>query len=134
MPTSSLAPGRVRPVLRLRRSADIRAVLRRGRRRSGARVQVFVADGPEQASDQGVRVAFVAGRRVGGAVARNRAKRLMREAWRSLDVAEGSLDLVVMALPRAADGDMSVVRGDLVGCLSALDMKARSSAAFEFPA
>ncbi|GIU98866.1 MAG: hypothetical protein KatS3mg014_0482 [Actinomycetota bacterium] len=29
-------------------------------------------------------VAFVAGRRVGGAVARNRARRIMRAAWREL--------------------------------------------------
>jgi len=35
-------------------------------------------------SDDYGRVAFVAGRKVGPAVRRNRAKRLLREAWRSL--------------------------------------------------
>ncbi len=30
------------------------------------------------------RVAFVAGRRVGGAVQRNRARRVLREAWRRM--------------------------------------------------
>ncbi len=37
----------------------------------------FVAPGRGQ-------VAFVAGRRVGGAVVRNRARRIMRAAWREL--------------------------------------------------
>jgi ribonuclease P protein component len=40
-------------------------------------VVAFVAPGP------GV-VAFVAGRRVGGAVERNRARRILRAAWREL--------------------------------------------------
>ncbi len=38
---------------------------------------VFVAPGSGN-------VAFVAGRRVGGAVARNRARRILRAAWREL--------------------------------------------------
>jgi ribonuclease P protein component len=43
----------------------------------GARVVVFVAPGSGN-------VAFVAGRRVGGAVIRNRARRVLRAAWREL--------------------------------------------------
>jgi ribonuclease P protein component len=44
------------------------------------------------------RAAWVAGKRVGGAVARNRARRLFRETWRSLapQVREGN-DLVFVA-------------------------------------
>jgi ribonuclease P protein component len=38
---------------------------------------VFVAPGPGS-------IAFVAGRRVGGAVVRNRARRILRAAWREL--------------------------------------------------
>lgn len=43
-------------------------------------------------------VAFVAGRRVGGAVSRNRARRILRAAWRELGprVLAGS-DVVVVA-------------------------------------
>lgn len=43
-------------------------------------------------------VAFVAGRRVGGAVARNRARRILRAAWRELaaEVAEGR-DIALVA-------------------------------------
>ena len=40
---------------------------------------LYVVPGSEH-----VAAAFVAGRRVGGAVERNRARRVLREAWRSL--------------------------------------------------
>ncbi len=43
----------------------------------GARVVLFVGPGSGN-------VAFVAGRRVGGAVIRNRARRVLRAAWREL--------------------------------------------------
>lgn len=62
---------------RLRRHDDVRTVLRRGRRRSSDGVVVHARarddDGP-------ARVATVASRRVGGAVQRNRAKRVLRAA------------------------------------------------------
>ena len=35
-------------------------------------------------SQQLTRAAFVCGRRIGGAVVRNRGRRLLREAWRTL--------------------------------------------------
>ena len=48
-------------------------------------------------------VAFVAGRRVGGAVSRNRARRILRAAWRELAprVVAGN-DVVVVARASAA--------------------------------
>ena len=61
------------------RRAEISAVLDGGRRRAGSRVILYVAPGAP-----GARPAFVAGRRIGGAVQRNRARRILREAWRSL--------------------------------------------------
>lgn len=47
-----------------------------------------------------VRAAFVASRRIGGAVVRNRARRQMKETWRSLSpmVMDG-IDLVFTARP-----------------------------------
>jgi ribonuclease P protein component len=49
-------------------------------------------------TDQLVRIGFTAGRRVGGAVVRNRARRLMREAWLTVgDRAGGGFDLVLVA-------------------------------------
>jgi ribonuclease P protein component len=54
---------------------------------------VYVAPGEGPA-----RAAWVTGRRVGGAVARNRARRILREAWRALapGVEEGH-DVVLVA-------------------------------------
>jgi ribonuclease P protein component len=59
--------------------ARVREALRGGRRHAGSRVILYVRPSPE-----GLAAAFVAGRRVGGAVQRNRARRVLREAWRSL--------------------------------------------------
>jgi ribonuclease P protein component len=42
-------------------------------------VILYVAPG-----EPGARPAFVAGRRIGGAVVRNRARRVLRAAWRNL--------------------------------------------------
>ena len=57
----------------------------------GERVVVFVAPGAGSA-------AFVAGRRIGGAVLRNRARRILRAAWRELaDEVEDGYDVVVVA-------------------------------------
>jgi ribonuclease P protein component len=54
-------------------------------------VVVFVAPGPGSA-------AFVAGRRIGGAVLRNRARRILRAAWRELeDKVEDGTDVVMVA-------------------------------------
>lgn len=53
---------------------DVSRVLDEGTAFHGNRVVVFVAPGTGQ-------VSFVAGRRVGGAVTRNRAKRILRAAW-----------------------------------------------------
>ncbi|MGH2710950.1 MAG: ribonuclease P protein component [Actinomycetota bacterium] len=71
----------------------IRRALREGTPHRSERVIVYVALRPGLS-----RAAWVTGKRVGGAVARNRARRLLREAWRALwpGVAEG-FDLVLVA-------------------------------------
>lgn len=58
-------------------TSDVGRVLATGRAFHGNRVVLFVAPGTGK-------VAFVAGRRVGRAVLRNRARRIMRAAWREL--------------------------------------------------
>ena len=59
------------------RSRDVRRVFDEGRPLHGGRVVLFLAPGSGAS-------AVVAGRRVGGAVDRNRARRILRAAWREV--------------------------------------------------
>lgn len=66
------------PPNRLRHSADIQAARQTGKRWHNPLATLYVLANHEEAS----RFAFVASRRVGKAVQRNRAKRFLREATR----------------------------------------------------
>jgi ribonuclease P protein component len=69
-------------------------------------------------ADQATRVAFVSGRRVGNAVARNRARRLMREAWRVLaPEIPGGVDIVFVARTDIEGVGMQDVLADMRGAL-----------------
>lgn len=83
---------------RLRRERDFNSVYQRGRAWSNQvlAVRVLPNDLPES------RFGFAAGKRVGGAVVRNRVKRRLREAVRSLGPA-GGWDVVIVARPAAAE-------------------------------
>lgn len=72
------------------RSRDVRRVFDEGRPLHGGRVVLFLAPGSGDS-------AVVAGRRVGGAVERNRAKRILRAAWREVAPPGGEEDAVLVA-------------------------------------
>jgi ribonuclease P protein component len=98
---------------RLTADRDIRRTIRTGRRAAIGRVVLYVVP-----ADQATRAAFVSGRRVGNAVARNRARRLMREAWRAL-VPEipGGFDIVFVARMDVESAGMHDVLADMRGAL-----------------
>jgi ribonuclease P protein component len=82
---------------RLRRGADIRATLRN---RAAAHGDTSVVHARLRGDDGVGRVAVMAGRKVGNAVARNRAKRRLRAALVGVSVSRG-VDVVVVARPAA---------------------------------
>ncbi len=103
---------------RLRASSDISAVFAARRSRAGR--LLVVHDRPRGDADP-TRVAVVASRRVGGAVQRNRAKRLLREAVRSLPWASGH-DLVLTARAACATAHVTDVTDDLRAAARGLDL------------
>lgn len=69
---------KLRPRERLRHRASFQRIYDQGTSYPGSLIVLFVLQSP----DLERRAGFVAGRRVGGAVVRNRARRLLREAYR----------------------------------------------------
>ena len=99
---------------RLTRSEDFKRVRRSGKSYAHPLVVLIV-----QKSDQPrLRVGVAAGRTIGTAVPRNRAKRLLREAMRNLipNIASG-LDLILIARPGLVSASSDDTRQALLNLL-----------------
>jgi ribonuclease P protein component len=94
---------------RLTKSADIKRVRRSGK----SSAHPFLALVAQANEGNGVRVGVLAGKTVGGAVQRNRAKRVMRAAIAPLlDKIKDDHDLLLIAKPGISDAksqDVQVV-------------------------
>jgi ribonuclease P protein component len=101
---------RFRPSQRLRTKAQFDRVFRRGVRLDGRLFTLVVAANGEPRDRLGLAVS----RRVGGAVVRNRARRLLRESFRRLEAGERpALDVVVLAKPEMAGRSQEEVAREL---------------------
>jgi ribonuclease P protein component len=103
---------------RLRRTQDYQRCYRAGRRRRGQLVLLYT-----HANEQGhPRLGITASRKVGGAVARNRVKRRVREIYRRFPRRGElpALDLVVHVQPAAAAAEFAALRAELEGLLAGL--------------
>jgi ribonuclease P protein component len=89
---------------RLSRSADFDRVYREGRSHASRHLVVYAFPGGEREGDEGPRLGVSVGRKVGGAVERNRMKRLLREAfWAAAADLPETYDFVLVARPDAAE-------------------------------
>jgi ribonuclease P protein component len=103
-------PARFRPRQRLKTRAEFDRVFQRGQRLDGRLFTLVVA--PNGGDED--RLGLAVSRRVGGSVQRNRAKRLLREAFRGLRrEGRGALDVVVLAKPELATHGLCEVRREL---------------------
>jgi len=94
---------------KLRDRADFRRVVRGGSRISGARMTVYWLQSSEE-----IRAGFVARRDVGGAVVRNRSRRVLREAWRQVAPSVSKpIDVVFLARPGMAQSKMPEVAKEM---------------------
>src|ERR687897_1490555 len=88
---------------RLSRSADFDRVYREGRSHASRHLVVYAFPGSSPAED-GPRLGVSVGRKVGGAVERNRMKRLLREAfWTAAADLPAGHDFVLVARPDASE-------------------------------
>ena len=97
------------------RSREIRRILDAGRPARGERVIVFLAPGHD-------RVAVIAGKRVGGAVQRNRARRVLREAWRQMAEPTGRDAVLVARTPILGAKSQDLV-GEMTELLSGTERR-----------
>jgi ribonuclease P protein component len=102
-----MPPGRAPRRRRLSRSAEFERVYRQGRSKGNRYLVLYAFPREDDASareEEGPRLGLSVSRRVGGAVDRNRVKRVLREAfWAEAERLPSGSDYVVVARPDARD-------------------------------
>ena len=114
---------------RVRTAADFARTVRSGARSGRRNVVLYGSRTPDSAPS---RVGFIVGKNVGNAVARNLVKRRLRHASAEWVAAHPyGYDVVVRALPPAADSDWPALQKDFTSCLAAVARRLERSDAPE---
>jgi ribonuclease P protein component len=98
---------RFRPHERIRRRSEFQDIYERGARIHGRFATIFVLPNQRAAG----RLGIAATKKLGGAVQRNRAKRLIREVFRRNKIAAG-FDVVVIPKRDLLDATLTVLEAD----------------------
>ena len=114
-PKREARDGGVGKLLTLRRECDVERVFSQGERFRGREllvIRLFRDEG-------GLRVAFLTARGIGTTVRRNRVRRRLREACRSIwpEIADRPADVLFMGLPPAAVSEYASLRGAILKLL-----------------
>lgn len=106
----------------LKRNNDFRRIYSRGKSFAGGYVVVYVFKNRYRFNRLGITVS----KSIGNAVARNRAKRVIRAAYTNLEdrLAEGGFDFVVVARTRGAGKKEQQIRKDMEYALKKLNLLA----------
>jgi ribonuclease P protein component len=113
MPSHTLPPSR-----RIRRRGEFQRVFDGGRRAHGRHLTIITTPAPGPDS----RLGIVASKKLGGAVVRNRAKRLIREMFRTEPALSRAADLVIIAKPSVVHVQSSDVVSDYRTTLRRLNL------------
>jgi ribonuclease P protein component len=113
MPSNALPPAR-----RIRRRREFQRVFDAGRRAHGRHLTIIAA--PSSGPDS--RLGIVASKKLGGSVVRNRAKRLIREVFRTHVIPDRASDLVVIPKGTALQVQIAEVVSDYVTTLKRLNL------------
>lgn len=108
----------------IKSSREIDAMFRTAKREGDALIVVFAAEGDERRGPQG-RVAVIAGKKIGSAVRRNRAKRLLRAAAHEAGGPWRGWDVLLLATPHTNNATSSEISTSLARHLSALGVRGR---------
>jgi ribonuclease P protein component len=114
---------------RLSRSGEFERVYREGRSHASRHLVVYAFPRAE-GDDSDPRLGVSVGRKLGGAVERNRMKRLLREAfWANAEILRDGHDFVIVARPAAAElthqGGEQAIEAELREVLSAAGLAGR---------
>lgn len=108
----------------IRSSADVSRLFSQGKRFSTPFATVLVLERTEQHDhDLHGRVAFIAGKKLGNAVVRNRSKRVMREVARENGLPVEGYDILLMATPATRSADHDVLSSSLAKALRRADIR-----------
>ena len=108
---------RLQPHERVRRRADFEHIYAHGAKRHGRFMTVFVLAREDAAERRSSRFGVAATRKLGGAVVRNRAKRLSRELFRR-HKPDAGLDVIVVPRREFLAADLPSLERDYVVLLS----------------
>ena len=98
---------RFRPEARIRRRAEFQRIYEQGGRISWRHATIFLLPNTREVG----RLGIAATRKLGGAVQRNRAKRLIREVFRRNNIAQG-FDVVVVPKRELLDASLTVLEAE----------------------